>query len=185
MLARSKQAGSSALKPSKAKAEPQASPPDDQEQNFWDTPGAAARTLHFTGELLTDEQIDMGELSASLDSPLLSARRTRGTKSGALQFTAREPDVSVEPEAIQHPDDADDGPEESFGSPGAEYDEDATVMLGKPLAETSSRRTQSPPEPPRVARPQDAASKRAKTKVTVELENIVVSNSCSRCTEKS
>lgn len=118
----------------------------------------------------------MGELSASLDSPL--PRRTRGTKSGALQFTAREPDVSVEPEALQPPDDADGDPEESFGSPGAELDEDTTVMLGKPLAETSSRRTQSPPEPSRVSRPHDAASKRAKTKVTVELENIVVSDIC-------
>ena len=34
----------------RAAAEPPGPPPDEQEQDFWNTPGAAARTLHFTGE---------------------------------------------------------------------------------------------------------------------------------------
>ena len=179
LLLRSKQAGPSKAPKSlaKPKSEAHSSPPDDREQDFWNTPGPAARTLHFTGELLTDEQIDMGELSASLESPLPSVPRTRGTSSRALQFTAREPDVLAEPEAPQHPEDeVDDTEHLSDSSEAEDDDDDVTVILEKPPVSRLSAQTQRPPNSATPqATPQDSAAKRGKTKVTLELENIVVS----------
>lgn len=164
---------SKTTKPSKAKSESSAPPPDEQEQDFWNTPGAAARTLHFTGELLTDEQIDMSDLSASLGSPVPSSLpRMRETSSRAMQFTARELDSSNE--RVPPPREDPDSPEELAGA----NNEDLTVMLQKPPVDSSSKPVPSPPEPepePALAAPQKETSRReGKAKVTTELENIVV-----------
>ena len=163
------------VKPSKAKPEPSAPLPDAQEQDFWNTPGAAARTLHFTGELLTDEQMDMSDLSASLGSgsPVPNSMpRIRGASSRAMQFTAREPDISVEQEPSAHqPNEQPDIPEELTG----ENDDDVTVMLQKPPVESSTKQVHSPPIPkPGPPPSNNSAKKEGKAKVTTELENIVV-----------
>ncbi|OBZ66549.1 hypothetical protein A0H81_13480 [Grifola frondosa] len=53
------------------------SPSDVQEETFWNTPAAAARTLHFTGDSLLDEHVDLGNVSAvSFGSPVFP--RTMG-----------------------------------------------------------------------------------------------------------
>jgi hypothetical protein len=133
---------------SRTKSDSQAPPVDEQEQDFWNTPGAAARTLHFTGDLLTDEQIDIGELSGSLESPVSCAAKPRGATSRALQFTMRSRETSV---MLKKPP-----PAESSGQ---------------------KAEVQSPPatELPRAApvKPEEA-SRRGKVKTTMELENIVV-----------
>ncbi|EKM54026.1 uncharacterized protein PHACADRAFT_145606 [Phanerochaete carnosa HHB-10118-sp] len=163
---------------SRVPVEPRAPLPDEQEQDFWNTPGAAARTLHFTGELLTDEHIDVGDMPESLGSPTrASAPRSRGTSSRALQFTSRSHSASIEPEQPPEQDveEPDEPPELSQLEP--EADEDVTVMLQRPPSVESSRRmVRSPPQPEPLRRVQAAADvipKREKTKVSAELEVIV------------
>lgn len=177
MLQKTKPGGASkGPKSAKAKPDPSEAPPTDaQEQDFWNTPGAAARTLHFTGELLTDEQIDVAEMSGSLDSPLPAAPRVRGTRSGALQFTSKEPerDASVESEVHAEPEEPDE-PEDLHVSEEAGEDGDATVMLQRPPVDNGGRSSRSPPESVPAHTPAEDASRRNKVKVTVELENIVV-----------
>ena len=185
MLLKSKAGPSQTSKSSsRQKPELQAPPVDEQEQDFWSTPGTAPRTLHFTGELLTDEQIDTGDLG-SLESPLPAAPKTRGTSSRAMQFTTRSRETSATPEVVKPPPPKAEEPRRrSSVSPEAEEDENATVVLKKPPPmETTTRRTaaRSPPEPdPEPARAAagtpDDASRRAKVKVTTELENVVVSD---------
>ena len=99
---------------SKRKAESQSSPADEQEQDFWNTPGAATRTLHFTGELLTDEQIDVGDMSGSLESPLPKVPRE-------ISFTAHWLAVEgVQPSIPQNPTQADQRNQELMAKgPGA------------------------------------------------------------------
>ena len=49
------------------KAKPKPPPPmspEVQEESFWNTPAAAARTLHFNDDLLTDETMDLANSSA-------------------------------------------------------------------------------------------------------------------------
>ena len=44
------------------------SPQDLQEETFWNTPGAGARTLHFKGDSLLDEKVDFGaSLGGAMD----------------------------------------------------------------------------------------------------------------------
>ncbi|GJE96700.1 hypothetical protein PsYK624_129050 [Phanerochaete sordida] len=171
-----------------APASPQGPPPDDQEQDFWNTPGAAARTLHFTGDLLTDEQIDISNMSGTLDTPLpASAPRVRGASSGALRFTARSRSASVEPDVPTPQPEVAEELEEPPELPPAEGD--ATVMLQKPPAVESSRRAvrsppvestrrtvRSPPQPDsarRVQSSREARPKREKSAASGELEVIV------------
>jgi hypothetical protein len=170
---------------SRTKSDSQAPPVDEREQDFWNTPGAAARTLHFTGDLLTDEQIDIGELSGSLESPVSCAPKPRGATSRALQFTMRSRETSVTPKPVKPlprhlVEESKEEPPVSPGEEGDEDDEDTTVMLKKPPpAESSGQKAevQSPPatELPRAApvKPEEA-SRRGKVKTTMELENIVV-----------
>ena len=164
----------------KSSTELEAPPADEQEQDFWNTPGAAARTLHFTGELLTDEQIDIDNMTGPLSSPMPApVPRMRGTSSRALQFTARSRDASVEPEVQQAAlHDAKHGEPSKSPPPEAEVDEDVTVMLQKPPSAGSSRRTvRSPPERG-SSRPTSSATeappRRERAKSSGELETIVV-----------
>ncbi len=66
-------------KPVKSKP-PLPTSPDIQEESFWTTPAASARTLHFANDLLTDESMDLSNTS-ELSSPL--------TESKAPQLAAR------------------------------------------------------------------------------------------------
>ncbi|KAI0321081.1 hypothetical protein OF83DRAFT_1101473 [Amylostereum chailletii] len=43
---------------------------DSQEDAFWNTPGAPARTLQFSDELLMDEPMDLGDITTSFTSPV-------------------------------------------------------------------------------------------------------------------
>lgn len=171
MLLKKAKPGSSKSKPSeKRKAEPQTpQTPDPQEDEFWNTPGAA-RTLHFTGELLTDEQLDLADLSGSLASPVPEMRRRPPGASRALEFKAAEPNASV-----HEPEQEDDATSESPEPPDV-VDEDKTVMLPRPTAVAASVSLQSSPDPQSTPAPVPAPTRPSKTKVTTELEHIVVSS---------
>ncbi|GBE81385.1 hypothetical protein SCP_0311140 [Sparassis crispa] len=71
----------------KAKPKPQTpqsmSPPDEQEETFWNTPAAAARTLHFTGNSLLDE--DVNEELANVSALSFASPVPARTKSGSLR----------------------------------------------------------------------------------------------------
>ncbi|KAA1474250.1 hypothetical protein DENSPDRAFT_882650 [Dentipellis sp. KUC8613] len=53
---------------------PLPSKPDSQEDEFWNTPGAPARTLQFRNELLMDEQVEIGDITSSFASPVSAVR---------------------------------------------------------------------------------------------------------------
>ena len=178
--------GSSGSAKSSSRTEPQSPlpPVDEQEQDFWNTPGAGARTLHFTGDLLKDEQIDMSELSRSLESPAPAASKPRSTSSRPLQFTTRTRETSATPEPIKRPPvQREQVPEESqVESPDVEDNEDITVMLQKPPSVEGSGGRRSAALSPLSAEPPQASattprdsSRPGRMKVTRELENIAVS----------
>ncbi|KAI0356316.1 hypothetical protein OH77DRAFT_1495639 [Trametes cingulata] len=182
--------------PLRAKREPKTpapatpkSPPDNPEETFWNTPGAAARTLHFTGDSLLDEDLDINDVSAaSFGTPLVAPKKAEKNPRHELGARHTSQDVQQNEEARQEepPDeDADEDQVESVLDDG-EADETAepTVVLQKaPLS--------SPPEEPRpaspvqVSKPEPAehipsapaaeppTTHRPRVKVTTELERIV------------
>lgn len=153
-------------------ADPITSPPDPQEEDFWNTPGAPARTLHFTGELLTDEELDISDVDASLSSPLgptpnlhRSARPSR-----AMQFTAKEApsftEESLSPErTAEHDTTIEAHPPDDDNDDNEDEEEEQTVILQKaPLV----------PEPDTPQETEASARPKTKFKVTTELERAVV-----------
>ncbi|CDO72773.1 hypothetical protein BN946_scf184994.g26 [Trametes cinnabarina] len=163
-------------------------PPDEREDTFWNTPGAAARTLHFTGDSLLDEDLDINDVSAvSFGTPV--PRHAGADKEVSLgkrsQATGHSDDLAREP---QEPE---DDFEEDEVETVLEADETAevTIVLPKALVQSSAPQGLRSPSPPAVpkqaAPPQDdaaalsvsaserATSHRPKVKVTTELERIV------------
>lgn len=176
-------------------------PPDPQEESFWNTPGAGARTLHFTDDLLTDEQMDMGDMSA-LSSPIpeqvpsrSSARQPRAgpSRGKAMQFTQRShikddsPEVRQTKKAVTSQSTTVDDEEDD--------DNDKTVVLDKPLEAPSrtppvhaSDKPHSPADEPSPSSPtsgkpaqdqdmahtlEGTAEKKTKFRVTADVERIV------------
>lgn len=190
------------------------SPPSIQEETFWNTPGAGARTLHFKGDSLLDEKVDFGlgaglGLGGPLDfvvSPGIGLSPAMGPAAGSSFGRGAEPQVLGEEEEEEEEGGAQDdtvllgtapvvedgltqGENEDEAEADGEEDEDATIMLGKPSApphalvpsqdeydtgntpaRPSEDSTPSEPETPSASN----ASKRAKVKVTPELERAVV-----------
>ncbi|KAI8969584.1 hypothetical protein BD414DRAFT_503102 [Trametes punicea] len=166
--------------------------PDEQEDTFWNTPGAAARTLHFTGNSLLDEEMDINDVSAaSFGTPVTKHAKTdrpplQGSRS---QRATRSNEQGQEDQSQEAAEDAEDEVE-SVLDEGAEDDAaEPTVVLQKaPLPSSPPLKPKSPPLGPAlnqrpssdVANPMAAASKtessaglRPKVKVTTELERIV------------
>ena len=171
--------------PSRSKAKPPdppaATPPvDAQEEDFWNTPGAPARTLRFTGDLLTDEQLDLAELDSSLTSPFPDPQAPDLPRpprtSRAMQFTQRDM-PQVEEETTSAPEDA----ARTTSSDDDDDEGDETVILTKepvkspPLPTQSDRHApaQSDPSASQSATPVGQPAK-PKLRVTTELESIVV-----------
>ncbi|TBU40912.1 hypothetical protein BD309DRAFT_1011154 [Dichomitus squalens] len=148
---------------------------DEREDTFWNTPGAAARTLHFTGDSLLDEEVDLANVTtASFGTPL------------SLQKKIMSP--PAEKEAVVSEEPADDIEEEEIDEVLGEIDEsvDPTVVLGKlPAASPPEKQFYVAPDPapeeveealppPKDAEPAAATPQhRQKVKVTTELERIV------------
>ncbi|KAI9068409.1 hypothetical protein FKP32DRAFT_1672323 [Trametes sanguinea] len=183
--------------PLKAKREPKPSAPDspapapdEREDTFWNTPGAAARTLHFTGDSLLDEDLDINDVSAvSFGTPLPKHADTDrgpllGTRSQALDHSGEKANA---PESPEPEDDFEEDEVENV----LEADETAesTIVLQKAPLQPSSpelARSPSPPRPSKQGVPladpeptpaastlERAAGHRPKVKVTTELERIV------------
>lgn len=174
------------------------SPQDIQEETFWNTPGAGARTLHFKGDSLLDEKVDFGMgLGGAMD--FISPGPTPGpsvglsTSDGGDVFSplGYEPPPNV-PSSELEDQELDEGPDETvLGATDADEEDDATVMLGKPLKREPGLSLSTPPaasaievspeeeNPPAlsVEETPSNASKRTKVKVTTELERAVVSTS--------
>ncbi|OSD01261.1 hypothetical protein PYCCODRAFT_1412789 [Trametes coccinea BRFM310] len=183
--------------PLKAKREPKraapdspAPAPDEREDTFWNTPGAAARTLHFTGDSLLDEDLDINDVSAvSFGTPLpkhgdTDRESVLGTRSQAVSHSG---------ERVNTPDfpEPEDDYEEDEVESALEADETAepTIVLQKAPLQPSAperRRSSSPPPAPEQGVPladpepapvastsERATGHRPKVKVTTELERIV------------
>lgn len=166
-----------------------ASPPDEPEDAFWNTPGAAGRTLHFTGDSLLDEEIDINDVSAaSFGTPIVVPNKTtdrvplRGPPS---RHTLRPEEHSQDVQAEPPEEDDDEAEVESFlDDDEADETAEPTVVFKKaPLQPPpEDPPVVHPPEPQRVSPAEDAyianptlgTSHRSKVKVTTELERIVV-----------
>ncbi|KAI0958168.1 hypothetical protein AcV7_004057 [Taiwanofungus camphoratus] len=178
---------------------PPVSPPDTQEETFWNTPAAAARTLHFAGDSLLDEHVDLADVSTvSFASPVPMRSRgpdlnaSRPASRAAPQHMAGDPAHAVESGDVP----LDDGPvtDDEDGAPEMEdtedidgEDEERTVVLPKPPPLTQPSWLPEEPTTPAEARDEPAShmgpcppvetpsnsNKRPKIKVTTELESII------------
>ncbi|KAI0371053.1 hypothetical protein BV20DRAFT_1035409 [Pilatotrama ljubarskyi] len=193
--------------PLRAKREPKTpapatpkSPEDNPEETFWNTPGAAARTLHFTGDSLLDEDLDINDVSAaSFGTPLVAAKRAEQAARHDLRkrHTSHQPHENEEADGRDleddRPDEDADADEVESVLDDGEADETAepTVVLQKaPLASAPEEpRRPSPVQVPKDEKTRDlpkaqtaesATPHRSKVKVTTELERIVVSRSLLR-----
>lgn len=163
----------------KRKPAPPATPqtpssPDQREETFWNTPGAAARTLHFTGDSLLDEEVDLANVSTtSFCTPLAAQKFSKQIPFDPEEAEPQQEDVSEEEDEV----------DQALGDPDETIE--PTVVLGKtaPLLEEHSpsesvqelevvKAASSPSElaPFNAAPPHH----RQKVKVTTELERIVV-----------
>lgn len=153
---------------------------DAQEEDFWNTPGAPARTLHFTGDLLTDEQLDISGYYPSLTSPFPTSQPPTfpeaPRESRAMQFAQKEPpslgDISLQSyqDAVQ-----------SIPESGSRHDDDddrTVILANEPTSEPreDNRQEATPTEEPPSATLErgEAQERKARFKVTTELERIVV-----------
>lgn len=158
---------------------PSAERPDEREETFWNTPGAAARTLHSTGDSLLDEEVDLANVStASFGTPVVHHRKV--------------PSLQVEEQVVEREDeDLADEEEDEVDEVLDKSDDTAepTVILAKHgMPRDEGRSPPEPsPEPEEVdagtpfsqdVEPADAVTPhhRHKVKVTTELERIVVSS---------
>ncbi|KAH9940528.1 uncharacterized protein BXZ73DRAFT_88747 [Epithele typhae] len=150
-------------------------PLDDGEASFWNTPGAAARTLHFTGDSLLDEEVDLANVSTtSFGTP------TAVHKKAPLKLTPIH-DAYPGQSSDQEDEDSEDEVLDELDGPV-----DPTVVLGaalEPQAQASPENPSEPEEPEDAVSPpaaQDdgpsnsATPHRQRIKVTTELERIVV-----------
>lgn len=159
---------------------PSAEAPDEREETFWNTPGAAARTLHFTGDSLLDEEVDLGDVSTtSFGTPVVRQKiPSLPVEAQAVEREDEEPadDVEEEDEVDEVLGEADDTaePTVTFEKPGMPDDEGRSPSEPSPEPEEVGATPPSPQdvEPPMAATPHH----RHKVKVTTELERIVVSH---------
>ncbi|OJT10716.1 hypothetical protein TRAPUB_12748 [Trametes pubescens] len=162
-----------------------ASPADEREETFWNTPGATARTLHFTGDSLLDEEIDINDVSASsFGTPAVPPKKADKTPRQGLLARHR-PSVGERVEIAPEPEDDYDEDEVESVLDDGEADETAepTVVFQKaplPSPPEEPQAPSPPPEPTPVApaeSPVATSSKttphRQKVRVTTELERIV------------
>ncbi|KAH9830757.1 uncharacterized protein C8Q71DRAFT_784405 [Rhodofomes roseus] len=146
---------------------------DEKEETFWNTPGAAARTLHFTGDSLLDEEALVADMTnMSFSSPVPAQRN------GAMSSLSEHPlDEDEEPELGTDADNEDSLPAEE--SP--EEDSDPTVRLQphslptalSPAGDDLVQHEQSPSVTPAPVTETPDPHKRTKVRVTTELEQIV------------
>ncbi|KAI0661252.1 hypothetical protein C8Q70DRAFT_969737 [Cubamyces menziesii] len=157
-----------------------ASPPDEREETFWNTPGAAARTLHFTGDSLLDEEIDINDVSAaSFGTPVTKQKVPEKASLHDMGAHASHSDAQPGgPEQDQYAEDEEDEVESVLDEDDAT---EPTVVLQKvPSPPSPPQKPRSPePEPVRKQeRPPEPVSltsggHRPKVKVTTELERVV------------
>lgn len=188
ILRTSKPAPKSKPAPSLARAPSPLTVPEAQEEMFWNTPAASARTLRFT-EKLMDEEVDINDVSVmSFTSPVPRPRSVLSSLGLPVDDDALDngehgivQDDSVMPDPL-------DKPEEELGSELEANDGDGeqTVVLKKlpsssPLDPTPKEGT-TLPEAPLPANSQlktpDAgplmSARKPKAFMNVEIENIVV-----------
>ncbi|KAG6908383.1 hypothetical protein DXG01_004812 [Tephrocybe rancida] len=154
-------------RPLKAEAPPPPSSP--QEDNFWNTPATATRTLRFTDNLiepdsLFDEQADLGDISTdSFTSPMPTSRIARLS-------SLISPNDSLSPDPVR---DANEEGEDGYGAEGSE--DDKTVVLRKPIPEPQTPQPSPPhttPEAPATPAPDTPGLKPTKVRVNNEIERI-------------
>ena len=115
---------------------PPMSPPDAQEDAFWNTPGAPARILQFSDDLLLDEAMDMGNVTTSFTSPV-------ARKSTHLAFSLPSEDsfsLSSPSKPPGGPDVGNEGPDDaetSFDTPEDEASE-MSILDGSPQEQETS-----------------------------------------------
>ncbi|GLB37232.1 hypothetical protein LshimejAT787_0402830 [Lyophyllum shimeji] len=157
------------------KPKPTAPPPPSspQEDNFWNAPAAAARTLHFSDNLI-DEQVDLGDVTTTLFMSPIPAGNPRLTPAD-LPTDESHTQVSTAPTNDCQVVEEDDQDEED--EPRGE--EEQTVVLRKPPPETGTPepRPASPPElsmqgTPTPASSETPSARQAKVKVNTEVERI-------------
>ncbi|KAL4253499.1 hypothetical protein ABKN59_002089 [Abortiporus biennis] len=179
---------------SRFKPPPPPTSPDDQEHSFWNTPAAAARTLHFgDDDLLTDEQLDFSNMSA-FASPTPETKSTRFTslksKFGDRTGSRGTHMAFIEPQEMPRSGRNVVEVEDSFDLSHHDLneedddgdDEDKTIKVGKPIVPELSpspppveeEKEIQEPESPSPAPPNHSdAVKKQRYKITTELENIV------------
>ena len=150
---------------------PAMSPSNEGEASFWNTPGNAPRTLHFTGESLMDEEVDLANTSIA----------SFGTPVGRHKLTSKlQPDPQT-PGNQQSDEDADDY--EVDGALHFEETTEPTVILETstetslfPEPEEGSQETAPSALAQDLVEPTTTTPhSRQKIRVTTELERIVVS----------
>ncbi|KAI0063690.1 hypothetical protein BV25DRAFT_1990653 [Artomyces pyxidatus] len=160
---------------------------DPQEDMFWNTPAAPARTLQFSNELLIDEQVDLGDVTTSFSSPIGPIRGAMGSRlvgedegDGSMDANGvEEDDETIGPQIVDESGDTVD--EEGEDDP---EDEEKTVMLKRlsppsaPQTETTVDASVVEIEPAALPLPGGASTppqsaKKQKVRITNEVERIV------------
>ncbi|KAI0081999.1 hypothetical protein K474DRAFT_1634730 [Panus rudis PR-1116 ss-1] len=172
---------------SKPKPPPPTSP-DAQENSFWNTPAANARTLHFADDLLTDEHMDLGDVSAlaspipdsrsgpprGLSRPGLRAQETGRSHEVTLDCTLDVNDTSIPtsaPSILAQLEAAREASPEPVTS--VDESDDFTVRI-QPQPSSAREPVEAPVESTALAAPpSEDLVRKAKLKVTTELELIV------------
>ncbi|KAG6854063.1 hypothetical protein C0991_011041 [Blastosporella zonata] len=156
---------------SKLKAPP--SPSSSQEDSFWNTPAATARTLRFTdnimdAESLLHEQVDLGDISsASFTSPMPTSR--------SMRVSPQDDSLQISPNTLFPIDDDNETKEEDEEEYEAEAGEDEkTVVMKRPNPEPQippalSDAQELTPETPASDTP---GTKSSKVKINSEVERI-------------
>ncbi|KZT04603.1 uncharacterized protein LAESUDRAFT_682400 [Laetiporus sulphureus 93-53] len=187
-----KQKASGRIPRPKVKPRPQTPPPppvDEQEDTFWNTPAASARTLHFAGDSLLDEHVDLADVSVTSFATPIAPRI--GGKFTPKPSSTPKPKLSPEDELDMRRELSldDDSPVSEIVTqseePVPEDDAggfDRTVMLSKstpPQTEASepdvtitAKSEPATPTPPLLEAVATPGPHRHKIKVTTELEQI-------------
>ncbi|RDX50020.1 hypothetical protein OH76DRAFT_1402866 [Lentinus brumalis] len=155
---------------------PAAATPDKREDTFWNTPGAAARTLHFTGDSLLDEEVDLANVSTtSFGTPVSAAQKRQANRPYPAE---KEPQPEDPVDDLADEDEVDD-------VLGDADDTEPTVVFTRAFEVPAANQASSPEpaveaeeavEAPAFHPPEPVAATphhRQKVKVTTELERIV------------
>ncbi|PCH43834.1 hypothetical protein WOLCODRAFT_132982 [Wolfiporia cocos MD-104 SS10] len=162
--------------------------PDTQEESFWNTPDTAARTLHFTGDSLLDEQVDIGDVSTvSFATPLPARVRSRSRSTPRPKTLEETLPDEADPEPQPEPEPEPAADEQTSPIEGEENQEaEQTVTLEQPHPASPSQdvsivseATEEPPTPSPSPRAEEAetplgSSRHQKVRITEETERIAV-----------